>query len=75
MPKFKVGDAVFLQGRRGRIVWLSENANEIEAMDEYIVEFDDKQRQFAVSTDLYSKQRHPMHDREDDGNRCRGQAR
>ena len=52
MPRFNIGDSVFLEGRRGTIVWLSENANEIEAMDEYIVEFDDKQTQFVLASYL-----------------------
>jgi len=52
MPRFNIGDSVFVEGRRGTIVWLSENANEIEAMDEYIVEFDNKQTQFVLSPHL-----------------------
>jgi hypothetical protein len=39
-----------------------ENANEIEAIDEYIVEFDDKQRQFVVSGGLGLKQPDSIHD-------------
>ena len=49
MLRFQIGDTVVLEGQPGRIVWLRENANEIEAMDEYIVEFEDKRRQFVVS--------------------------
>jgi len=52
MPRFKIGDTVFLEGRPATIVWLSENANEIEAMDEYIVQFDNKQTQFALASYL-----------------------
>ncbi len=52
MPRFKVGDTVFLEGERARVVWLSENANEIEAMDEYIVEFENKEKQFLISSEL-----------------------
>jgi hypothetical protein len=62
MAKFKIGETVVLDGHRARIVWLSENANEIEAMDEYIVEFEDKQRRFIVSAELHSKQRQAMKD-------------
>jgi hypothetical protein len=56
MPRFKVGDTVSIEGRRARVVWLSENPNEIEAMDEYIVEFEDKHRQFIVSSTLGSEE-------------------
>ena len=70
MPRFKVGDTVVLEGRRARVVWLSENANEIEAMDEYIVEFDDKHRQFVISSHLQAKQTQTIHDREQNGNSC-----
>jgi hypothetical protein len=52
MPRFKIGDTVFLEGRPATIVWLSENANEIEAMDEYIVQFDNKQTQFVLASYL-----------------------
>jgi hypothetical protein len=52
MARFKVGDTVSTEGRRARVVWLSENPNEIEAMDEYIVEFEDKHRQFVISSGL-----------------------
>jgi hypothetical protein len=52
MPRFKIGDTVFVEGRRATVVWLSENANEIEAMDEYILEFDDKQRRFVLASYL-----------------------
>jgi hypothetical protein len=55
MPRFKIGDTVLLDGQRARVVWLSENANEIEAIDEYIVEFEDKRRQFVVSSTLPQK--------------------
>jgi hypothetical protein len=52
MPRFKLNDTLVLNGRRARVVWLMENPNEIETMDEYIVEFDDKERQFFVSSEL-----------------------
>jgi hypothetical protein len=52
MPRFKIGDTVFVEGRQGTVVWLSENANEIEAMDEYIVEFDNKRQQFVLASYL-----------------------
>jgi hypothetical protein len=54
MARFNVGDTVVLHGKHGRIVWLSENPNEIEAIDEYIVEFDNQQREFVVSDTLAS---------------------
>jgi hypothetical protein len=74
MARFKVGDTVVLQGRRARVVWLSENATEIEAMDEYILEFENKQRQFVVSSELGPKQRQPMKDRNQDRNPSQRQA-
>lgn len=74
MPKFKVGETVSLEGRRAKIVWMSENANEIEAMDEYIVEFEDKKRQFVVSSTLEPNQRPPLQDRERDSDSCHGQT-
>ena len=52
MPRFKLNDTLVLNGRRARVVWLQENPNEIEAMDEYILEFDNKERQFFVSSEL-----------------------
>jgi hypothetical protein len=52
MARFNVGDTVVLHGKHGRIVWLSENPNEIEAIDEYIVEFENKDREFVVSSSL-----------------------
>jgi hypothetical protein len=61
MPRFKIGDMVSIEGRRARVVWLSENASEIEAIDEYIVEFEDKHRQFVVSSNLGSKEAQPVH--------------
>jgi hypothetical protein len=67
MPRFKIGDTVLVEGRTAKVVWFSENANEIEAMDEYIVEFDDKHRQFMISSQLYSQELEPRHDRKDDG--------
>ena len=73
MPRFNVGDTVYLEGIRARVVWLSENANEIQAMDEYIVEFEDKHRQFVVSSNLEPKPQ-PIHDRERDSNSCHRQT-
>ena len=63
MPRFQVGDSVIIDGRPALVVWLRENANEIEAMDEYIVEFEDKQRRFVISSALESKQTASIHDR------------
>jgi len=66
MPRFQVGDIVTIDGRPARVVWLRENANEIEAIDEYIVEFEDKQRRFVLSSALEledSKQAESVHDR------------
>ncbi len=74
MPKHKVGDTVVLQGRSARVVWLRENPSEIEAMDEYIVEFEDKQRRFIVSGELHSKQSQAMKDRERDSDYCQRQT-
>jgi hypothetical protein len=70
MAKFNVGDTVVLDGHRARIVWLSENANEIEAMDEYIVEFEDKHRQFVTSSTLELQKPQPGHDREHNSDPC-----
>ena len=72
--RFKIGETIVLEGRSGRVIWLSENANEIEAMDEYIVEFEDKQRQFIISSQLLPDERQPVHDREHDGYPCEGQT-
>jgi hypothetical protein len=63
MSRFQIGDTVVLEGQPGRIVWLREHATEIEAMDEYIVEFEDKRRQFVVSGKLESKPAETIHDR------------
>ena len=72
MPRFKVGDRISIQGRRATVVWLSENANEIEAMDEYIVEFEDKKRRFIVSSELEKSESVPnrVHERD----RCERQT-
>jgi hypothetical protein len=70
MPRFQIGDTVVLQGRRARVVWLGENTSEIEAMDEYIVEFEDKQRLFIVSSELRPEQSQPLNDRERDSDYC-----
>jgi hypothetical protein len=74
MPRFKIGETVFLGGRNATVVWLRENANEIEAIDEYIVEFEDKQRQFVVSGGLGLKQPHSMQDGEQNRDACRSQT-
>ena len=74
MPKYKIGDTVFLEGRRAKVVWLSENANEIEAMDEYIVEFEDRQRQFAISSGLASQEFPTRPQREQNSDCCHGQT-
>ena len=74
MPRLKVGDTVQLQGRTARVIWFRENPSEIEAMDEYIVEFEDKQRRFIVSGELHSKQRQSMDDRERDSDYCQRQT-
>ena len=66
MPRFHVGDIVQVDDRPARIVWLRENANEIEAMDEYIVEFiedESRQRRFVLSGAVESKQAESIHDR------------
>lgn len=55
-------------------MWLSENANEIEAMDEYIVEFDNKQTQFVISSTLTANKSQPVHNGEQDTDRCHGQT-
>ena len=77
MPRFQVGDIVIIDGRPARVVWLRENANEIEAMDEYIVEFEDKQRRFVLSSALDledSKQTQGIHDRKPYSNSRQSQA-
>ena len=74
MPRFKIGETVFLDGRSARVVWFRENANEIEAIDEYIVEFEDKHRQFVVSDCLGLKQPDSIHDREQNSDSCCGEA-
>jgi len=71
MARFRVGDTVVVQGRKARVLWLSENPNEIEAIDEYIVEFEDKRRQFLVSSMLDEKSQ-PVHNREQNSDRCYG---
>jgi hypothetical protein len=71
MTRFKIGDTVLVEGRKARIVWLSENPNEIEAIDEYIVEFEDKHRQFLTSSMLVENAE-PMHHREHDSDPCYG---
>ena len=58
MPRFKIGETVSIEGRQAKVVWLSENANEIEAIDEYIVEFEDHHRRFAISSDIRVESSH-----------------
>ena len=65
MSRFQVDDIVTLDGRPARVVWLHENANEIEAMDEYIVEFEDKQRRFVLSSTLHLKDSKQSHSADD----------
>jgi len=77
MSKFQVGDIVTVDGRPTRVLWLRENANEIEAMDEYIVEFEDKQRRFVLSSafDLKdSEHTHSIHDRKSYSDSRQGQT-
>jgi hypothetical protein len=74
MSRYKVGDRVFVQGRAAKVVWFRENPNEIEAIDEYIVEFENKQRRFIMSRELHSKQGESMKDREDDSDYCQSQT-
>lgn len=71
MTRFKVGDTIFIEGRQARVVWLSENANEIEAMDEYIVEFEDKHREFVISSKLGPQQQPPVHNGVRNSDSCR----
>jgi hypothetical protein len=74
MLRFRIGDTVFLDGRRAKVVWLSENANEIEAMDEYIVEFENQQRQFAISSNLTAQKPQTIYNREHDRGGCHDQT-
>ncbi len=74
MPKFQIGDTVLYDGRPARVVWLCENASEIEAMDEYIVEFEDKQKRFAVSSALQSKQTKSVDNRKSYSDSCQRQT-
>ena len=74
MARFRVGDTIVIEGQRARVVWLSENATEIEAMDEYIVEFEDKHRQFVTSGTLASNESEPVHNREHDSDPCHRQT-
>jgi hypothetical protein len=78
MSRFQVGDIVTINGRAARVVWLRENANEIEAIDEYIVEFEDKQRRFVLSSSLdlkSSKQTERVHNRKSYSDSRQSQAR
>jgi hypothetical protein len=71
MPRFKLGESVSIEGQEARVVWLRENANEIEAMDEYIVEFEDKRRQFVTSGSLSGPKETPaVKHREHNSNSC-----
>ncbi len=70
MSRYRVGDTVVIHGKRATVVWFRENPSEIEAMDEYIVEFEDKQRRFIVSAELHSKQRQTQKDREHNREYC-----
>ena len=63
MSRVQVGDVVKIDDRPARLVWLRANANEIEPMDEYIVEFEDKPRRFVVGSAPESKQAASIHDR------------
>jgi hypothetical protein len=74
MLRYKVGDTVLVQGKPAKVVWFHENANEIEAMDEYIVEFENKQRRFIVSAELHPKQRQAVNNRERDRECCQSQT-
>jgi hypothetical protein len=67
MARFNIGDTVFVEDRRAKVVWLSENANEFEAMDEYIVESEDKRRQFVIGGTLAPEESQPVHNRRRDG--------
>ena len=74
MPRFKIGDTVFLEGQLAKVVWFRENPSEIEAMDEYIVELENKQRQFAVSSALAAKKPQAVYNREHNRDSCHGQT-
>jgi hypothetical protein len=74
MARFKVGDPGLFEGRLAKVVWVSENANEIEPIDEYIVELEDKGRRFATSSALSPKKSQPLHNRKHKGDACRGEA-
>jgi hypothetical protein len=52
MSRYKPGDILSVNGKTARVVWVREDPNEIEAMDEYIVEFDDHEKLFFVSSEL-----------------------
>jgi hypothetical protein len=74
MSRFQIGDIVQVDGSPARVVWLRENANEIEAMDEYIVEFEDKRRRFILSSAVDSKQSETKRDRKPYSDRCERQT-
>jgi hypothetical protein len=74
MPRFKIGDTVSVEGCQAKVIWLSENANEIEAIDEYIVEFEDHHRRFVISSELESNPAIPRSDREENRNSCHSQT-
>jgi hypothetical protein len=75
MTRYQLGETVVLRGRHARVVWVRENPSEIEAMDEYILEFEDKRREFIVSAELISKEPQAMHDRYSDRGNCQPQAK
>ena len=52
MLRYKVGETVIVNGRRGKVVWFREDPSEIEAMDEYMVEFDNREKRFFVAFEL-----------------------
>jgi ribulose kinase len=72
MPRYKIGDKVSVEGRWAKVVWFSENANEIEAIDEYIVEFEDRVRRFVISSELRSNPTQTVGNRDHDSDSCRG---
>jgi hypothetical protein len=72
MPRYKIGDIVSVEGLSAKVVWLSENANEIEAIDEYIVEFEDRRRRFVISSELRPQPTQSIREREHEGDSCCG---
>jgi hypothetical protein len=74
MSRFQIGDVVQVDGSPARVVWLRENANEIEAMDEYIVEFEDKRRRFILSSAVDSEKSETIRDRKAYSDSCERQT-